>query len=106
MSAGVTVSANASDNTGVAGVNRADILQRKGRYPAPADSPQDIPGLEYAGEVEALGPPAPAPVRRWGVGDRVMGLVGGGACAVALVAHADTVLAVAEKIRELDNAQH
>src|SRR5512142_2691287 len=76
-----------------AGVNRADILQRKGRYPAPADSPQDIPGLEYAGEVEALGPPAPAPVRRWGGGDRVMGLVGGGACAEALVAHADTVLA-------------
>src|SRR5512143_2339052 len=76
-----------------AGVNRADVLQRKGRYPAPEGSPQDIPGLEYAGEVEALGPPAPASARRWDVGDRVMGLVGGGACAEALVAHADTVLA-------------
>jgi putative PIG3 family NAD(P)H quinone oxidoreductase len=76
-----------------AGLNRADILQRKGHYPAPAGSPQDIPGLEYAGQVAALGPPAPAPVRRWSVGDRVMGLVGGGACAEGLVAHADTLLA-------------
>lgn len=77
-----------------AGLNRADILQRKGHYPAPAGSPRDIPGLEYAGEVAALGPMAPAPVRRWSVGDRVMGLVGGGACAESLVAHADTILAV------------
>jgi NADPH:quinone reductase len=55
-------------------VNRADLLQRMGGYPAPADSPPDIPGLEVAGEVEALGPD----VARWKVGDRVFGLVGGG----------------------------
>jgi putative PIG3 family NAD(P)H quinone oxidoreductase len=66
-----------------AGVNRADIVQRLGRYPAPSDAPPDILGLEFAGEVEALGPGATA----WKVGDRVFGLVGGGAYAEALVTH-------------------
>jgi NADPH:quinone reductase len=60
-----------------AGVNRADILQRMGQYPAPPGAPADIPGLEYAGEVAALGAGALA----WKVGDRVMGLVPGGAYA-------------------------
>ncbi len=57
-----------------AGVNRADILQRMGQYPAPPGAPADIPGLEYAGEVAALG----AGARAWKVGDRVMGLVPAG----------------------------
>ena len=57
-----------------AGVNRADLLQRRGLYPAPLGWPVDIPGLEYAGEVDALGEGAGA----WTRGDRVMGLVGGG----------------------------
>lgn len=65
------------------GLNRADILQRKGRYPAPAGWPAEIPGLEYAGEVSALG----AGVTRWRAGDRVMGLVGGGAHAEYVVVH-------------------
>src|SRR6478609_4432257 len=56
-------------------VNRADLLQRMGFYPAPPDSPQQIPGLEYAGVIDALGPG----VAGWNVGDRVFGLVGGGA---------------------------
>ena len=73
-----------------AGVNRADILQRKGHYPAPPGSPADIPGLEYAGEVAALG----RDTARWRPGDRVMGLVGGGACAEFLVTHADTAIPV------------
>ena len=64
-------------------INRADLLQRMGGYPAPADAPADIPGLEFAGEVEALGPG----VERLAVGDRVFGLVGGGAYAEAIVAH-------------------
>lgn len=64
-------------------VNRADLLQRMGAYPAPADSPPDIPGLELAGEVEALGPG----VEQLAVGDRVFGLVGGGAYAEELVTH-------------------
>jgi len=64
-------------------VNRADLLQRMGAYPAPADSPPDIPGLEIAGEVAALGPG----VERLKVGDRVFGLVGGGGYAEAMVSH-------------------
>ncbi len=64
-------------------INRADLLQRMGAYPAPSDSPPDIPGLELAGEVEALGPG----VERLAVGDRVFGLVGGGAYAEQLVTH-------------------
>ena len=57
-----------------AGLNRADILQRLGRYPAPPGYPQEIPGLEFAGEVEGVGEDA----RRWKVGDRVFGIIGGG----------------------------
>jgi NADPH2:quinone reductase len=57
-----------------AGLNRADILQRLGRYPAPPGYPQDIPGMEFAGEVESIGDE----VREWKVGDRVFGIVGGG----------------------------
>ena len=64
-------------------VNRADLLQRMGRYPAPADAPPDIPGLEIAGEVEALGPS----VEQLKVGDRVFGLVGGGGYAEQIVTH-------------------
>src|ERR671933_974452 len=57
-----------------AGLNGADMLQRQGGYPAPPGSPPDIPGLELAGEVQALGPAA----SRFGEGDRVMAVVGGG----------------------------
>lgn len=64
-------------------VNRADLLQRMGAYPAPPDAPPDIPGLELAGEVEALGPG----VERLALGDRVFGLVGGGSYAEAVVTH-------------------
>src|SRR6266851_1563646 len=58
-----------------AGLNRADILQRLGRYSAPPGYPQDIPGMEFAGEVESVGDQ----VRSWKVGDRVFGIIGGGA---------------------------
>ncbi len=64
-----------------AGVNRADLLQRMGNYPAPADAPADIPGLEYAGEVDALG----EGVTELSLGDRVFGLAPGGAYAEQLV---------------------
>jgi NADPH2:quinone reductase len=57
-----------------AGLNRADILQRLGRYPAPPGFAQDVPGLEFAGEVVEVGEDA----RRWKVGDRVFGIIGGG----------------------------
>jgi len=57
-----------------AGLNRADILQRLGRYPAPPGYPQDIPGIEFAGEVSGVGDE----VLRWKIGDRVFGITGGG----------------------------
>src|SRR5437016_10666975 len=66
-----------------AGVNGAGSHQRAGRYPAPPGSPQDIPGLELAGEVAALGPGA----SRFSVGDRVMAVVGGGGQAELAVVH-------------------
>jgi NADPH:quinone reductase len=57
-----------------AGLNGADMMQRRGLYPAPPGSPQDIPGMELAGEVVALG----AGATRFAEGDRVMAIVGGG----------------------------
>ncbi|HEV3319891.1 MAG TPA: zinc-binding dehydrogenase [Solirubrobacteraceae bacterium] len=66
-----------------AGLNGADMMQRRGLYPAPPGSPQDIPGLELAGEVVALGPGA----MRFTEGERVMAVVGGGAQAELAVVH-------------------
>lgn len=65
-----------------AGVNRADLLQARGQYPAPPGVPADIPGLEYAGEVDALGPGVTGGLK---VGDRVFGIVGGGGLAEFVV---------------------
>jgi NADPH:quinone reductase len=66
-----------------AGINGADILQRKGAYPAPPGSPADIPGLELAGEVVECGQDA----ERFAIGDRVMAVVGGGGQAELAVLH-------------------
>ena len=71
-------------------LNRADLLQRRGLYPAPPDAPSNVPGLEFAGEVAALGPGA----RDWREGDRVFGIVGGGAHAEYLVAHERAIAAI------------
>jgi putative PIG3 family NAD(P)H quinone oxidoreductase len=68
-------------------VNRADLLQRAGFYPAPPGSPPDIPGLEYAGEIDAVGETA----GDWKVGERVFGLAGGGTYAQRLVVPERTV---------------
>ncbi len=68
-------------------VNRADCLQRMGRYPAPSDVPAMIPGLEYAGVVESIG----RDVSDFKVGERVFGLVGGGAYAEYVAVHHRTV---------------
>lgn len=70
-------------------VNRADLLQRMGRYPGPP-MPQEIPGLEFAGTVAAVG----ERVRERAVGDEVMGIVGGGAYAERLVVHERQVMRV------------
>jgi NADPH2:quinone reductase len=66
-----------------AGLNGADMMQRRGLYPAPPGSPQEIPGLELAGEVAATGPGA----ERFAAGDRVMAIVGGGGQAELAVVH-------------------
>src|SRR5881227_235284 len=66
-----------------AGLNGADMMQRRGLYPPPPGSPPDIPGLEFAGEVAALGERA----ERFALGDRVMAVVGGGGQAELAVAH-------------------
>jgi NADPH:quinone reductase-like Zn-dependent oxidoreductase len=73
-----------------AGLNRADLLQRMGFYPAPPGVPADVPGLEYAGTVSAVGDN----VDGFGVGDQVMGIVGGGAMATHLTVHAREAIPV------------
>jgi len=65
-----------------AGINRPDVLQRKGGYPAPVGAPPDIPGLEVAGIVVACG----SEVKRWRPGDAVCALLGGGGYAEYAVA--------------------
>jgi NADPH:quinone reductase len=64
-------------------LNRADVSQRRGNYPAPPGSPPDISGMEYAGEVDALGPDS----AMWTAGDRVMGIIGGGGHAEYVCVH-------------------
>jgi NADPH2:quinone reductase len=75
-------------------LNRADILQRQGHYPAPADSPADIPGMEIAGEVAEIG----AGVSRWKAGQRVFGIVGGGAYAEYVVTHERLLAEIPESL--------
>ncbi|HEX2085108.1 MAG TPA: NAD(P)H-quinone oxidoreductase [Solirubrobacteraceae bacterium] len=77
-----------------AGVNGADILQRAGGYPAPPGSPPDIPGLELAGEVAALGEGA----GRFAEGDRVMAIVGGGGQAELAVVHERQLMPVPDAL--------
>src|SRR3989441_9558868 len=76
------------------GVNRADLLQRAGGYPAPPGSPEHIPGLEFAGEVDAIGPL----VRTWKPGQRVMGLAGGGAQAEYIVIHEGLLVEIPQNL--------
>ena len=71
-------------------LNRADLSQRLGSYPAPPGAPADIPGLEYAGEVDATGPSS----TMWPMGSRVMGIVGGGAHAEYVCVHEREVIPV------------
>jgi NADPH2:quinone reductase len=75
-----------------AGLNGADMMQRRGLYPAPEGSPQDIPGLELAGEVAELGPGAD----RFALGARVMAIVGGGGQAELAVVHERQLMPVPE----------
>jgi NADPH2:quinone reductase len=77
-----------------AGLNGADLMQRAGFYPAPAGSPADIPGMELAGEVTAVG----SQVTRFAPGDRVMAVVGGGGQATMAVVDESHALAVPDQL--------
>lgn len=77
-----------------AGLNGADMMQKRGLYPAPQGSPQEIPGLELAGEVAALGEGA----QRFGLGDRVMAIVGGGGQAELAVVHERQLMPVPQHL--------
>ncbi|GER88345.1 NAD(P)H quinone oxidoreductase [Dictyobacter vulcani] len=77
-----------------AGLNRADLAQRAGFYPAPPGYPENIPGLEFAGEVDAVGPM----VRRWKPGQRVMGITGGGGQAEYILSHQDMLIEIPENL--------
>ena len=80
------------------GLNRADLLQRRGLYPAPPGSPADIAGLEFAGEV------AESPSGEWARGARVMGIVGGGAAAEYLTLPADQLLPTPKHLSDAEAA--
>jgi NADPH:quinone reductase-like Zn-dependent oxidoreductase len=77
-----------------AGINNADLVQRAGFYPAPPGWPQDIPGMEFAGEVVGVG----RQVTSWKAGDRVMAVVGGGAQATLAIVDETHATAVPEAL--------
>lgn len=81
-------------------LNRADLLQRQGKYPAPSDSPQDIPGMEFAGEVTAVGQRS----SRWRIGQRVFGITGGGAHAEFIAVHERTLSEIPDNLSWIEAA--
>ena len=80
-------------------LNRADVLQREGRYPPPPGAP-DTPGLEFAGEVAECGSGA----TRWPIGARVFGIVGGGAHAEFVVVNQEAIAGVPDHVGWTDAA--
>lgn len=83
-----------------AGLNRADCLQRRGFYPAPPGVPPDVPGLEFAGVVDSVG----ASVDAWKPGDRVMGIVGGGAMSTHVITEAAELMPIPDALSFSDAA--
>ena len=81
-------------------LNRADVLQRMGHYPAPPGSPRDIPGLEFAGEVAQVGPE----VTQWRSGDRVFGICGGGAYSEFVTVPANHLAAIPKNLSWVEAA--
>lgn len=75
-------------------LNRADLLQRQGKYPPPAGYPAEIPGIEFAGEIAETG----SAVRKWKTGQRVFGLIGGGAHAEYIATHQDLVAEIPDNL--------
>lgn len=87
-------------DVGATAVNRADLLQRRGLYPAPPGAPQEIPGLEFAGRVSATGDR----VRTVKTGDPVMGLLGGGGYAERVVSREELLLPIPERLSMVEAA--
>ena len=83
-----------------AGINRPDVFQRKGNYPPPPGAPQDIPGLEVAGTIEAVGDN----VTQWKPGDRVCALVIGGGYAEYCTAHEGSCLRIPDNFTMVEAA--
>lgn len=81
-------------------LNRADLLQRMGMYPNPFPDGPEIPGLEFSGTVVEIGDK----VKAWAIGDRVMGIVNGGAYASELTIHERQVMAVPASVALADAA--
>src|SRR5690348_16883168 len=75
-------------------LNRADLLQRQGKYPPPPGYPVEIPGIEFAGEIAEVG----NAVRKWKPGQRVFGLLGGAAHAEYITTHQDLVAEIPENL--------
>jgi putative PIG3 family NAD(P)H quinone oxidoreductase len=75
-------------------LNRADLLQRQGKYPPPAGYPVEIPGIEFAGEIADVG----VGVRKWKAGQRVFGLTGGAAHAEYIVSHQELIAEIPENL--------
>jgi NADPH:quinone reductase len=75
-------------------LNRADLLQRQGKYPPPAGYPVEVPGIEFAGEVAQVGDGVP----RWKPGQRVFGLTGGGAHAEYITTHQDLIAEIPDNL--------
>ena len=83
-------------------LNRADLLQREGNYPAPPGAPPDIPGLEFAGEIVGRG--SAVGTTNWRDGERVFGITGGGAYAEYLTVDADAIARVPDNLSWTDAA--
>jgi putative PIG3 family NAD(P)H quinone oxidoreductase len=81
-------------------LNRADLLQRRGLYPAPPDAPQDVPGLEFVGYIDRVG----EAVTGWRGGERVFGVVSGGSYGDQLLTHQGLIVAVPERLSEHEAA--
>lgn len=83
-----------------AGLNRADLIQREGKYPAPPGYPEKIPGLEFAGEVASVG----EAVQKWKNGDRVFGITAGGAQAEFVVVPESNLARIPEELNWIEAA--
>jgi NADPH2:quinone reductase len=81
-------------------LNRADLLQRRGLYPAPPGVTKDVPGLEFVGNIDRVGPG----VTRWSGGERVFGVVPGGSYASQVVTHEALAAAVPERLSDVEAA--